>query len=112
MTKHIARHTLATLPLLLALAALLAFGGRGVSAPWGETNGPAFTDAQITAWTAEIVAEQVADLGCDTTPALTERVAVRNAHGLDTGVVRIDTFDRAWTAAQRGDVYVVGWCRS
>jgi hypothetical protein len=39
-----------------------------------------------------------------------DRVAVRNAKGADTGVVRVVTFDEAYSAAKAGRVWVEGWC--
>jgi hypothetical protein len=96
--------------MLLALAALLVWGGREVQAPWGETSGPAFSQAQVTEWVAESVSEQVAALGCSTVPALTETVAVRNATGFDQGVVRVVSFDEGFAAGQTGEAFVVGWC--
>ncbi len=101
---------LASLPLVLAIAALLVWGGREVQSPWGETSGPAFSQAQVSAWSDEIVAEQVAALGCSSTPALTERVAVRNATGFDRGVVRVVSFGEGFASAKAGKVWIEGWC--
>lgn len=104
------RQMLGTLPVLLALTALLAWGGREVQAPWGETSGPAFSQAQVTQWSNEIIGEQVAALGCTTTPHLTERIAVRNATGFDRAVVRVVSFASGFEQAKAGTVWVVGYC--
>lgn len=96
--------------LLAALALLLAWGGREVQAPWGETRGEVFSQAQVAEWSQQIVDEQVTALGCGTTPSLTERVAVRNAVGFDRGVVRLVPFDEGLALGQAGEVFVVGWC--
>ena len=93
-----------------ALAALLAWGGREVQAPWGETSGPAFSQAQIDQWSQEMVDEQVSALGCDTHQRLSPRLAVRNAVGFDRGVVRVVSFDAGFKLAKAGKVWVVGWC--
>lgn len=99
-----------SLVLVAALALLLAWGGREVQAPWGETQGPVFSEAQVAQWSQEIVDEQVAALGCSKAPTLTDRVAVRNAVGFDQGVVRVVSFDEGFAAGQAGEVFVVGWC--
>lgn len=96
--------------LVAVLGALLVWGGREAQAPWGETQGPAFSQAQIAQWSDEMVAQQVTALGCSTTPALTETVAVRNAVGFDRGVVRTVSFDEAVSLAKAGKVYIEGWC--
>lgn len=53
---------------------------------------------------------QLTDLGCDHRQRLAPRVAVRNAKGHDKGIVRVVTFDEAWSGAKSGDVWVVGYC--
>lgn len=98
--------TLMPLTIMAALVAPLAGNAQEPTSPRG------FTEAQISQWVDEMVAEQVADLGCSTTPALTERVAVRNANGVDTGVVRVVSFDEGWALGTAGKVIVVGWCKS
>ena len=57
-----------------------------------------------------MIAGQLHDLGCDTKRRLTDRVAVRNAHRPDAGVVRVVSFDEAYRQAKAGAVWVVGYC--
>lgn len=99
-----------SVPLVAALAMLLVWGGREVQDPWGETSGPAFSQAQVSGWADEIVGEQVASLGCSTVPALSVRVAVRPASGFDRGVVSLVSFDEGFRLAKAGKVFIVGWC--
>lgn len=73
------------------------------AASWCE---PAGMQAEIDA----MIASQLHDLGCDTRRRLTDRVAVRNAHRPDTGVVRVVSFDEAFKQAKAGAVWVVGYC--
>jgi hypothetical protein len=43
-------------------------------------------------------------------PRLVDRVAVRNAKGADTGVVRVVSFDEGFKLANAGKVWVEGYC--
>jgi len=104
------KQMLGTLPLVLALATLLVWGGREVQAPWGETQGEVFSQSQVADWSNQIIAEQVTALGCDTTPRISERIAVRNAKGFDRGVVRVVSFASGAEQAKAGAVWVVGYC--
>src|SRR5689334_12272424 len=98
----------------IVVALLLVWGGREVQAPWGETQGAAFSQAQVAAWGDESLASQVAELGCSTTVALSDRVAVKPAGStadgvFDSGVVSVVSFNEAFAAAKAGRVFVVGW---
>jgi hypothetical protein len=73
------------------------------AASWCHAEG---MQAEIDA----MIAGQLHDLGCDTRRRLTDRVAVRNAHRPDTGVVRVVSFDEAYRQAKAGAVWVVGYC--
>jgi hypothetical protein len=97
------------------LALLLAYGGREVSLRGTVQSTPEQRQARVVAATEAVVAEQVAALGCDTVPRLSERVAVtpfpvKGEHVFDTAVVSLVPFDVAWEQAQAGRVVVQGWC--
>lgn len=120
MGKSIAKHAAATLPLLLALVALITWGGREVTFA-GTPNPAADRAVMMDQWVQESIDTQLANLGCDKTPRLASKVAVRpaqaspdqRAHGhwvFDTAVVTVVPFDEAFTKAEAGQVWVVGWC--
>jgi hypothetical protein len=94
----------------LLAASVVLVTGTG-TAPAAQPQQPGFSDEQIAQWVDEMVTEQVIALDCSTTPSLTERVAVRNAVGIDRGVVRVVTFDEGWALGTAGKVIVVGWCK-
>jgi hypothetical protein len=96
--------------LCLGLAAVMVWGGTEASQEEWAGYGSMAVERQVDAEAKAMVAEQVTELGCTTTPRLADRVAVRNAHGFDTGVVRIVTFDEAYSAAKAGRVWVEGYC--
>lgn len=99
-----------SLLLAVAMALTLGPGDPQVQSPSDQTQWSTFSQARVAEWSREIVDEQIADLGCTTTPALTDHVAVRNAVGFDRGVVRVVTFDEGLAAGRAGQVFVVGWC--
>src|SRR5690349_16804801 len=72
------RQMLATVPLVLALAALLAWGGREVTFV-GQPDPSQDPGIAMKGWVQASLDEQVAALGCDTKPRLSPRVAVRPA---------------------------------
>lgn len=117
VTKAVTNAALNGLLLALATALLLAWGGREVAFT-GTPDPTADRAVMMGQWAQESIDAQLADLGCDKTQRLTETVAVRNsartkagAVQFDTTVVRVEGFDAAWAAAQRGQIYVVGWCK-
>ena len=105
-----------TLPMLLALAALLAWGGREVV--FVGTPDPSQDRAvAINVWAQDSIDAQLADLRCDKTQHLTANVAVRNSAKDNAGNVQFDTtvvrkvaLEQAIADAQAGRVWVVGWC--
>lgn len=108
------KQIVSTLPLVACLAGIMVWGGTEAGeAEWVGTPSMA-VERQLTGQHDDearaMVVAQVEALGCSTTPALTDRVAVRNAHGADTGVVRVITFDQGWTLSKAGAVYVEGFC--
>lgn len=99
--------------LCLLFVAFAAGGPPSSQSP--PSNG--FPAASVKMWVDQMIGEQVAALGCDTTPRLSKALAVRNAGSLrdgvfDTGVVRVVSFDQGSALAQQGKVWVVGWCGS
>lgn len=107
------------LVLCAALALLLAWGSqtRELDLIGAPQSTQAERDARFVADVEASIAAQVAALGCDTTPRLTDEVAVRNAARSKAGAVQFDTvvvrlmpFEQAWDAGRRGEVHTVGWC--
>lgn len=107
---------LATFPLLLALVALLAWGGREVRIV-GTPDPSQDRAVAMDGWAQESIDGQLAALRCDKTQRLTDEVAVRNAAKDATGAVQFDTvvvrkvsFDEGFALSKAGKVWVVGWC--
>jgi hypothetical protein len=115
--KRIGGHIVGTLPVLLALALLLAYGGREVSLRGTVQSTPEQRRAQYVAAVDASVAEQVAALGCDGRTRWSKDAAVRNAAKtrdgswqFDTTVVRRVPLAEAWASAEAGQAVTVGWC--
>jgi hypothetical protein len=98
------------LVLCLGLAAVMVWGGTEVSQEEWAGYGSMAVERQVDAEAKAMVAEQVTGLGCATTPRLTDRVAVRNAKGTDTGVVRVVTYNEGMALAKAGKVWLEGYC--
>lgn len=108
----VALGVLNALVLCVGLALVLVYGGTQVGEAELYGSPSLMTEralkAEQHAEARAMVAAQVAELGCSRTPALSERVAVRNVRG-DSGVVRVVSFDEGWALAQAGKVYTEGW---
>lgn len=114
--KALTKVTGAIAQLLLVIGVVAGYSTTATPEPAAApTHTTKVTKAQIEAWANEMVAEQVAALGCSTTPAMTPHAAVRpagvTADGVfDSGVVTVVPLSEAFAAAQAGKVFVVGWC--